>query len=107
MIDIAQILAGIADPSLKEIVAEFLKLLQQAGQDSSSLAQETAQRTARWLTMEASGQLTQDEVMTLLEAQKNEILIALNTLAIEERERLQPLLGRLLDIAISVLVKMI
>ena len=104
---ITQVLAGITDPSLQEIVAEFVQLLQQAGQDSSALAQETADRTTRWLAMEASGQLTQEEVATLLDAQKNEILIALDTIAIEERERLQPLLSRLLDIAISVLVKVI
>jgi hypothetical protein len=102
-----QVLKNIGDAAVAEIVSEFRQLLQDAGQDAAAISQETGQRISRWLCMEADGQLTREEVTTLLEAQKNEVLIALNTLSIDARARIQGMLGRLLDIALGVLVKMI
>lgn len=98
-----EILDTLKGKALKEIKDEFAALLKLAKSDSTDFIKESAQNTARWLTMLGNGQLTGDEVNYLLKKQKKHAQIFANTESIAVRAKVQKLAYRLLDIAIDVL----
>ncbi|MBU1565011.1 MAG: hypothetical protein KJ630_05200 [Proteobacteria bacterium] len=104
MKDIETILDSIKDKSLDEIKKEFKELLETGKKDSTDFVKECAANTARWLAMKAEGQLTEEEVKSLLKSQKKIAQIFVNTQSIAARARIQKLVYRLLDIAIDVLI---
>jgi len=54
--------------------------------------------------MKSEGQLTEEEVKSLLKSQKKVAQIFVNTQSIAARARIQKLVYRILDIAIDVLI---
>lgn len=104
MKDINEVLDSIKKKALAEIKKEFKELLLAGKKDSKAFVKECAANTARWLTMKAEGQLTEEEVKSLLKSQKKVAQIFVNTQSIAARARIQKLVYRLLDIAIDILV---
>ena len=101
---IDKILDSIKDKSLTEIKKEFKQLLKDGKKENIDFVKENAANTVRWLSMLAEGELTQEEVKSLLKAQKKVAQIYINTLGITARARIQKLVYGILDIAIDVLV---
>lgn len=101
---IDEMLDAILEGVLDEIKNEFKELFKEASADSLDFIKKSALQTAQWLMMKKNGELTEEEVKDLLEAQKKEALIFMNSQSIVARMRIQKLVCRLIDVAIHSLL---
>lgn len=103
MNDIDVIIDAIKDKSLDDIKEELKELLESGIKDSVAFVNECTANTVRWLTMKVNGQLTRDDVLSLLKSQKKVAQIFVNTQSIEKRVRIVKIAYRILDISIDIL----
>ena len=105
--DITDVLDTIKADSLKTLKEEFLDLLESAKKDKSDFIKKSAEQVKQALIYRAKGQLSTDDVETLLNKQKKIAQIEANNSKIQTLSRIQKVTYKILDISLDVLVKAI
>jgi hypothetical protein len=98
MPDLENILSEIGDESIAAAKTELIDLFNQAKAEQFEFAQETADKTKKWLEMRVKGEINNEEFLALLESRKRVIQQNLNTLEIQSRARLEKILFGIIDI---------
>ncbi|CBG90341.1 hypothetical protein [Citrobacter rodentium] len=94
-----------AGPDQQYLAFEFTRLLEQARQDDDAGIRETSAFIARILQEKACGWLDLEDVVILLEGQREMALIRANNAQIALRSRIHATLIRLIDLALTTLLK--
>lgn len=84
---------------------EFQRLLSQARQDDDPGIREASTFIARMLEEKARGWLDEEDIVILLEGQREMALLRANNAQIALRSRIQTTLIHLIDLALSTLLK--